>query len=177
MHLKYRRGTRVRDEGKGTRDEKRVTRGNIMNFYDLIAWQKACRLVQRIYLSTRKEEFKRDYSLASQIQRASVSVMSNIAEGHERDGASEFHRFLHMAKGSCAEVRSQLYVAYDIGYLSKDEFLSLLTSAEEVSRIIGGLRRAIRKRKIEKRSSRVSSLVPRVSSPVPVPYLYDRQSR
>ena len=130
-----------------------------MKFEELIAWQKARRLTNEIYQATRKIEFSRDFGLTSQIQRAGVSIMSNIAEGHERDGAAEFYRFLHMAKGSCAEVRSQLYVALDAGYPQKMEFESLLASAEEVARIIGGLRVAIQNRK----KTRPSSLVPRPS--------------
>jgi four helix bundle protein len=133
-----------------------------MRFEDLIAWQKSRQLTKRVYEMTRKISFSRDYGLVSQIQRASVSIMSNIAEGHERDGAAEFHRFLHVAKASCAEVRSQLYIAFDAGYLTSDEFSSLLNAAEEVARIIGGLRNAIKKRKTVLSNSRPSSLIPRL---------------
>ena len=132
-----------------------------MRFEDLIAWQKARVLTKEIYQLTRKADFSRDFGLASQIQRAAVSIMSNIAEGHERDGSVEFHRFLHMAKGSCAEVRSQLYIALDATYLERKEFDSILALAEEVSRIIGGLRVAIKNRGM----SRPSSLVPRPCRP------------
>jgi four helix bundle protein len=69
--------------------------------------------------------------------------MSNIAEGFERGGRGEFHRFLSTAKASCAEVRSQLYVALDVGYLEQTEFVRLLTMAEELARIIGGLRSSV----------------------------------
>ena len=129
-----------------------------MKFEELIAWQKARQLTKEIYRTTRKVDFSRDFGLVSQIQRATVSIMSNIAEGHERDGSAEFHRFLHMAKGSCAEVRSQLYVALDIGYIENQEFELLLNLAEEVARIIGGLRIAIKNRR-----PRPSSLISRPS--------------
>jgi len=69
--------------------------------------------------------------------------MSNIAEGFERGGRREFHQFLSTAKASCAEVRSQLYVALDIGYLDQSRFNRLLKQAEEVGRIIGGIRAAV----------------------------------
>jgi len=65
--------------------------------------------------------------------------MSNIAEGFERSGKAEFHQFLVVAKGSCAEVRSQLYVALDTGYITNDQFEKVCAQAEEVGRIIGGL--------------------------------------
>jgi four helix bundle protein len=73
--------------------------------------------------------------------------MSNLAEGFERSGLGEFHQFLSTAKSSCAEVRSQLYVALDVGYLSQVEFEQLLAQAEEVGKIIGGLRAAIEKQR------------------------------
>lgn len=77
------------------------------------------------------------------MQRAAVSIMSNIAEGFERNGHGEFHQFLSIAKGSCAEVLSLLYVAYDAGYIDENVFDQLIAQAEEVSRIIGGLRAKI----------------------------------
>ena len=85
---------------------KRVER-----FEDLIAWQKARKLTSRIYKTTNEGEFARDYSLRDQIRRAAVSTMSNIAEGFERGGAAEFHRFLVMAKGSCAELLSMWLIS------------------------------------------------------------------
>ena len=100
-----------------------------------------------IYETTRREPFARDYGLAGQIQRASVSIMSNIAEGFERGSPNDFHRFLVMAKASCAEVRSQLYVALDVGYIDEVEFQALMECASEVSRITGGLRASVEKRR------------------------------
>ena len=83
-------------------------------FEELLAWQKARRITKEIYLVTSVGKFAGDYGLKDQIRRAAVSIMSNIAEGYERGGRSEFHQFLIVAKGSCGEVRSQLYVAYDV---------------------------------------------------------------
>jgi four helix bundle protein len=77
--------------------------------------------------------------------------MSNIAEGFDRAGRSEFHQYLVIAKGSCAEVRSQLYVAYDVGYLSTEQFDTLKNLTEEVSQIIGGLRSAVKRQRDEQK--------------------------
>jgi four helix bundle protein len=115
----------------------------IQRFEDLIAWQKARDLTRVIYLLTRQEPFAKDFSLSRQIQRAAVSIMANIAEGFERGGRGEFHQFLSTAKASCAEVRSHLYVALDVGYLDQETFSDLLARAEEVAKIVGGLRSSV----------------------------------
>jgi len=115
----------------------------IERFEDLIAWQKARVLVRRIYEVSRSGEFARDFGLTGQIRRAAVSVMSNIAEGFERAGRAEFHQFLVIAKGSCAEVRSQLYVAYDVGYIEQEIFLELNAMAMELGKIVGALRASV----------------------------------
>ncbi len=81
----------------------------------------------------------RDFGLSGQMQRAAVSIMSNIAEGYERGSRSEYRHFLNIAKGSCAELRSQLSVPNDVGYITEQTFRPLLASAEEIGRIIGGL--------------------------------------
>jgi four helix bundle protein len=119
----------------------------IERFEDLIAWQKARELARLIYLHTGVGAFAKDFGLRDQIRRASVSVMSNIAEGFERGGRPEFHQFLVIAKGSCAEVRSQLYIAKDVGYLTEKDFNTLMDLSIEVSRIIGGLRTSIQKQR------------------------------
>ena len=116
-------------------------------FEDLVAWQKARGLANAIYSATRTDQFARDFGLSSQIQRAAVSIMSNIAEGFERANPSEFHHFLVVAKASCAEVRSQLYPALDIGYISQVEFNELFNQTQEVSRIVGGLRASVERQR------------------------------
>lgn len=115
----------------------------VHRFEDLIAWQKARALAGKIYAVTGTGAFARDFGLARQIQRASVSVMSNIAEGFERGRPNEFHQFLVVAKGSCGEVRSQLYVALDAGYLTESAFGDLYCDAQEVARILGALRSSV----------------------------------
>jgi four helix bundle protein len=119
----------------------------IDKFEDLVAWQKARTLTKSIYVATRKEVFAKDFVLSGQIQRASVSIMSNVAEGFERSNPAEFHQFLVIAKGSCAEVRSQLYVALDIGYLSQIEFDALFKQAQELARVLGGLRASVERQR------------------------------
>ncbi|MBW4579087.1 MAG: four helix bundle protein [Tildeniella nuda ZEHNDER 1965/U140] len=133
----------------GLYDSLEITVGSgIDRFEDLVAWQKARLLTKEIYQVTRQGAFAKDYGLSGQIQRAAVSIMSNIAEGFERNRQGEFHQFLSIAKASCAELRSQLYVAFDANYLNQAEFTQLLTQAEEVARIIGGLRASVERRKI-----------------------------
>ena len=126
-------------------DEKKKER--IDKFEDLIAWQKARELTREVYQISRRGAFGKDFGLSGQIQRASVSIMSNIAEGFERGGRSEFHQFLSIAKASCAEVRSLLYVALDVKYIAKNEFGKIMNKAEEVGKVVGGLRASVEKQK------------------------------
>jgi four helix bundle protein len=116
----------------------------VERFEDLIAWQKARALTKMIYEATRDNAFSRDFGLSNQIQRAAVSIMSNIAEGFERGSTGDYQRFLAIAKASCAEVRSQLYVAYDVGYLEQGIFEQLNSQTQEVARIISGLISSLR---------------------------------
>ena len=110
----------------------------IERFEDIVAWQKARALTREIYAVARVGAFARDYGLRDQIQRASVSVMSNIAEGYERGGDKEFLQFLSLSKGSCGGVRSQLYVALDQNYVSRGTFDALTGQAIETSRLVSG---------------------------------------
>jgi four helix bundle protein len=113
--------------------------GRIERFEDIFAWQKSRQLAGRVYQVTRRSPFAQDFGLSKQIQRAAVSVMSNIAEGFERYSKREFAHFLSVAKGSLAEVRSQLYLAHDLGYVNDDEFSELQGLAIETKRLILGL--------------------------------------
>ena len=119
----------------------------IEKFEDFIAWQKARSLTREIYKITNLPAFSRDFGLKDQIRRAAVSIMSNIAEGFERRRPSEFHQFLSIAKGSCAELRSQLYIALDVEYIPQTRFRELMSIAEEVGQVVGGLRLSVEKRK------------------------------
>jgi four helix bundle protein len=126
-------------------DEKKKER--IDKFEDLIAWQKAREITKEVYQISQKGAFARDFGLSGQIQRASVSIISNVAEGFERGGRSEFHQFLSVAKASCAEVRSLLYVALDVKYIDKSKFRKIMDKAKEVGRVVGGLRASVEKQK------------------------------
>src|ERR1044072_5404483 len=119
----------------------------IERFEDFIAWQKARKLTADIYRVTSEGNFARDFGLKDQIRRAAVSSMSNLAEGFERGRPTEFHQFLSIAKGSCAELRTQLYVALDVGYLKAPAFEALMTQATEVGQILGGLRLSVARRR------------------------------
>ena len=124
----------------------------VEKFEDLIAWQKARELTDLIYQISRVGDFAKDWGLRDQIRRASVSVMSNLAEGFERAGRAEFRQFLVIAKGSCAEVKAQLYVALDAGYLNKEQFETIYAVAEETGRILNGLRAAVERQRDEERA-------------------------
>jgi four helix bundle protein len=117
----------------------------IKNFQESEAWIRARELAGRIYQLTGAGEFARDFGLRDQLRRASVSIMSNIAEGFERGGKKEFGRFLKIAKGSTGEVRSLLYISRDVQYVSEDDFCSLHALTIQTSKIIAGLIRSLNK--------------------------------
>ncbi|MCV9932448.1 four helix bundle protein [Flavobacterium sp. LS1R47] len=102
------------------------------------SWQKSRIFNKRIYLITENSNFKKDFDFARQIRRASISISSNIAEGFERNTDKEFVYFLYVAKASAGEVRSQLYLAFDLGYIIKEEFETLLESVTEISKLLSG---------------------------------------
>ena len=112
------------------------------SFEDLEVWQRACRLSVDIY---RAFEGCKRYSFKDQIERAGLSIPSNIAEGAERGGAKDFAHFLNFSKGSCGEVCTQLYIARKLGSLGKSEFEKLLAETKEISAMLQGLRRSLLK--------------------------------
>jgi four helix bundle protein len=114
------------------------------SFEKIECWQKARALTKRVYQVSSKGSFLTDYSLRNQIRRASVSIMSNIAEGFDRSGNREFIQFLATAKASAAEVRCQLYVALDQNYITSPEFGELSALAAETGRMTGGLIRYLK---------------------------------
>ena len=121
--------------------------GRVERFEDLIAWQKARAFTREVYALAQQPKVARDFGFVQQLQRAAVSVMSNVAEGFERGGRGEFQHFLSTAKSSSAETRSLLYVALDAGDIDQARFQELLAQSEEVGRIIGGLRAAVERQR------------------------------
>lgn len=116
-----------------------LLKNNIMKietFEDIQVRQKWRELTNKIYTATRAEEFSKDRWLRDQIRRASVSIVSNIAEWFERNTDKEFKQFLFIAKWSCGEVRSQLYVAYDQWYLQEKDFKEISNLCIEISKMI-----------------------------------------
>jgi four helix bundle protein len=110
----------------------------IERFEDMEVWQKARSLCKGIYSITNKDGFEKDFKLRDQINGSSGSIMDNISEGFERDGRLEFRQFLSIAKGSCGEVRSQLYRALDRNHISQDEFELLKKLTEDISKQLKG---------------------------------------
>ena len=110
------------------------------SYENLEVWQKAVALSVRVYGMIGN---CRDYGFKDQMCRAAVSVPSNIAEGMERDSRKETVHFLHIAKGSCAELRTQLLIALKIGYIELPDFESLNQDAESISRMLHGLIKSI----------------------------------
>ena len=108
----------------------------VKNFEDLEIWKDARALTRGIYQLTSNSKFSKDFGLRDQIRRAVVSIMSNIAEGFERGGNQEFIQFLYVAKASCGEVRSQLYVALDQSYGDQKVVDDLLMSLKRLSIMI-----------------------------------------
>jgi len=111
----------------------------IERFEDIIAWQEARTLVKMVYEAAKADKgFSTDYKFREQLQSAAVSIMSNVAEGFSRRSTKEFAQFLFIAKGSAAEVQSQLYVALDQSYINQERFDQLYSKSDEVSRLISG---------------------------------------
>jgi four helix bundle protein len=115
-------------------------------FRELVAWQRAMQLVTEVYRLTEQFPRKETYGLTSQIRRAAVSVASNIAEGQARHSHREFLRFLSIARGSIAEVQTQLLIAQNLSYVDTTQADSLITQASDVCRLVNALYSAIERR-------------------------------
>ena len=112
--------------------------GKFKSFEEITSWRKSRIFNKRIYEITENESFKRDFDLVRQIRRASISISSNIAEGFERNTDKEFIYFLYVSKASAGEVRSQLYLALDLNYVSQIEFDELYLNVSDISKLISG---------------------------------------
>lgn len=118
---------------------------NFKSFEEIESWKKARDFNKLVYSISHQEEFSNDFDLIRQIRRASVLISSNIAEGFERSSDKEFIYFLYVAKASAGEVRSQLYLANDLGYVNNDDFHQLKNDVVEISKLIGGLIKYLKK--------------------------------
>ena len=113
--------------------------GTVKIFEEFEVWGAGREITQKVYTLTRQKTFAQDFALRDQIRRASISIMSNIAEGFESQTKKTFVRHLGIAKGSAGEVRSQLYVALDQNYITKSEFESLMELVKKTSRQLSTL--------------------------------------
>jgi four helix bundle protein len=120
--------------------------GMIKRFEDIVAWQEARRLTKDVYTVTSRQPFARDFALRDQIQRASVSAMSNIAEGFDCESKVEFGRFLGIARRSAVEVQSLLYLALDIQYIDAGAFELQYEQARKTKALIGGFKKSLQLR-------------------------------
>jgi len=118
--------------------------GTISKFEDIEAWADARLLVAEVYKETRNGHLGKDFGLRDQIQRAAVSIMANIAEGFERKNSKEFAHYLRIARGSCAEVQSHLYVALDANLIDRSIFDELQAMATKTGRKISGFQRYLK---------------------------------
>ena len=118
--------------------------GTLRSFKDIKAWQKGIELARGIYEESGKGQFSKDYPLKNQISSAAISISSNIAEGFEREGNKEFIQFLSVAKGSAAEVQTQLRIAFEVGFIPNEEFDHLDGLCLEIINMIAGLMKYLR---------------------------------
>jgi four helix bundle protein len=115
----------------------------VNNYRDLKVWQMAMKLTEDIYRATESFPSRETYALANQLQRAAVSIPSNIAEGHARSSTKDYLRFVSISQGSLAEAETQLELAHRLGYIPQAELLCLLEQTNEVGRMLHGLRSAL----------------------------------
>jgi len=113
------------------------------SFEDLEVWQRGCRLAFDVFKTFAN---CRNFTMQDQVQRATLSIPSNVAEGYERNSDKEFVRFLNIAKGSGGELRTQLYISRKLEFLTKTDFNRLVTDSKEISKMLHGLARAVTKR-------------------------------
>ena len=113
-------------------------------FEDLEVWKKACRLTVKLY-SLLKET--KDYGLKGQMLRAAVSIASNIAEGSERNSVLDFRRYLAVAKGSAAELRTQIYISASIGIINQEDTLDLVNELKTISKMLQGLATSLKSKR------------------------------
>lgn len=116
----------------------------VKSYKDLKVWGEAVDLVTDVYRLTEEFPGRETFGLTSQVQRAAVSIASNIAEGHARNSDNEFHHFLGIALGSVAELETQLIIAGKLNYLVPDKLAPVLNQCDEVGKMLQGLKKAVK---------------------------------
>lgn len=109
----------------------------IKAYDDIQSWKKSIEITKQIYLETSKAPFSKDRSLCDQMRRSAVSISSNIAEGFERNNNNEFVRYLTIAKGSAGELRTQIIISYQVGYLSKEKYDLFMQEIQNIMNLLG----------------------------------------
>jgi four helix bundle protein len=122
----------------------------VKSFENLDIWQDGCKIATEIYHVTGEGDFSKDFGLRDQIRRCAVSIPSNIAEGKERETLKELLRYLYIAKGSAAELRTQLFIANKIGYLNEQTYMDLTERIIKVSAMLGKFIKTLKSGKVEK---------------------------
>ena len=120
---------------------------NIQSYRDLLVWQKSMALVTEVYAMTGKYPVSERYGLMSQTQRSAVSVPSNIAEGYGRNSTSDYIRFLRIASGSLYELQTQLEIAMNLSFVSREDFMRMNGVSEEIAKMLNGLIKKIKSSK------------------------------
>ena len=121
--------------------------GKFNKIEEIHVWKEAIELTEKVYETINKNnKLQRDFSLAEQLKKSAISIPSNIAEGFERESNKEFIRFLYIAKGSCGELRTQIYIAKKLGYLKGEEYHFLTNLSEKVSKMIMSLIESLRQK-------------------------------
>jgi four helix bundle protein len=133
----------------------------IESYRDLLAWQKAMNLVENVYALTKRLPDAERFGLTAQLRRAAVSIPSTLAEGHARASTREFSRYVSIARGSLAEVETQLLIAQRLGYVDAGATAPLLSDCDEQSRMLRGLKKSLDNKLGERAGNAPSSLVPR----------------
>ena len=131
----------------------------VKSFEDLKVWQEARKFVKSIYELSSSGKFSKDYGLKDQIQRAAVSIMNNISEGFERDSNREFIKFLGYSKGSAGEVRSMLYIAFDLNYITKEEFETAYNTSIDIITQLANFKKYLRTYAIKNNLNKVKNFL------------------
>ena len=119
------------------------------SFEELEVWNEGCNIAIAIYEETKEGVISKDFGLCDQMRRSSLSIPSNIAEGKERETVNELIRYLYIAKGSAAELKTQLIVAHKVGYLQENRYLYLKEKVNHISGMLGNFIKNLKKRKVD----------------------------